>query len=166
MKMLLEQLSVHYDYIIIDTPPINLVTDALTLLPSIAGVLLVAKHAQSTYDAIEEAINAIKSLESSMPAKDNYSKGYDTALGRVQIAVRAVPPAADVMPVKYGKWEETHISLCKWIPEDEKEEGHSFYMAELKCSCCERYNAVTFVLTLNKPDFCQLCGARMDGDTE
>jgi hypothetical protein len=74
--------------------------------------------------------------------------------------------AADVQPVKRGRWIETHISLCKWIPEDEKEEGHSFYMAELKCSCCERYNAVTFVLTLNKPDFCQLCGARMDGDTE
>lgn len=72
----------------------------------------------------------------------------------------------DVKPVKRGKWEETHISLCKWIPEDEKEEGHSFYMAELKCSCCGRYNAVTFALTLNKPDFCQLCGARMDGDTE
>lgn len=75
-------------------------------------------------------------------------------------------PAADVQPVKHGKWIETHISLCKWIPEDEKEEGHSFYMAELKCSCCERYNAVTFALTLNKPDFCQLCGARMDGDAE
>lgn len=76
--------------------------------------------------------------------------------------------AADVQPVKHGRWEEIHISLCKWIPEDEKEEGHSFYMAELKCSCCERYNAVTFALTLNKPDFCQLCGARMikDGDTE
>ena len=74
--------------------------------------------------------------------------------------------AADVQPVKYGKWEETHISLVKYIPEDKKEEGHSFYMAELKCSCCERYNAVTFALTLNKPDFCQLCGARMikDGD--
>lgn len=66
MKMLLEQLSVHYDYIIIDTPPINLVTDALTLLPSIAGVLLVAKHAQSTYDAIEEAINAIKMADGSL----------------------------------------------------------------------------------------------------
>lgn len=74
--------------------------------------------------------------------------------------------AADVQPVKCGKWEETHISLCKWIPEDEKEEGHSFYMAELKCSCCKRYNAVTFVLTLDKPDFCQLCGARMDGDSK
>lgn len=74
--------------------------------------------------------------------------------------------AADVQSVKRGKWEETHISLVKYIPEDEKEEGHSFYMAELKCSCCERYNAVTFALTLNKPDFCQLCGARMDGDAE
>lgn len=75
-------------------------------------------------------------------------------------------PSEDVQSVKHGRWEKTHISLCKWIPEDEKEEGHSFYMAELKCSCCERYNAVTFVLTLDKPDFCQLCGARMDGDSE
>lgn len=75
-------------------------------------------------------------------------------------------PLPDVQPVKHGRWEEIHISLCKWIPEDEKEEGHSFYMAELKCSCCERYNAVTFALTLNKPDYCQLCGARMDGDSE
>ena len=75
---------------------------------------------------------------------------------------------SDVQPVKRGRWIETHISLCKWIPEDEKEEGQSFYMAEMKCSCCERYNTVTFALTLNKPDFCQLCGARMikDGDTE
>lgn len=74
--------------------------------------------------------------------------------------------AADVQPVKRGRWIETHISLCKWIPEDEKEEGHSFYMAEMKCSCCERYNTNTFSLTLKKPDFCQHCGARMDGDTE
>ena len=73
-------------------------------------------------------------------------------------------PTIDAQPVKHGRWEETHISLCKWIPEDENEEGHSFYMAELKCSCCERYNVVTFALTLNKPEFCQLCGARMDGD--
>ena len=70
----------------------------------------------------------------------------------------------DVQPVRHGRWEETHISLCKWILEDEKEEGHSFYMAEMKCSCCKRYNTVTFVLTLDKPDFCQLCGARMGDD--
>lgn len=73
-------------------------------------------------------------------------------------------PLPDVQCVKHGRWEETHISLCKWIPEDEKEEGHNFYMAEMKCSYCNRYNTVTFVLTLDKPDFCQLCGARMDGE--
>lgn len=75
-------------------------------------------------------------------------------------------PAADIQPMKHGRWEETHISLCKWIPEDEKEEGHSFYMAEMKCSCCKRYNTVAFVLTLDKPDFCQLCGARMMKDDD
>lgn len=93
-------------------------------------------------------------------------KGIEIALSDAVPKFLDEEPAADVQPVKHGRWIETHISLCKWIPEDEKEEGHSFYMAELKCSCCERYNAVTFALTLNKPDFCQLCGARMDGDAK
>lgn len=70
--------------------------------------------------------------------------------------------AADVQPVKHGRWIETHISFCNWILEDEKEEGHSFFMAEMKCSCCKRYNTVTFALSLNKPNFCHHCGARMD----
>ena len=38
MKKMLSDLSSRYDYIIIDTPPINIVTDALTLSDSIAGV--------------------------------------------------------------------------------------------------------------------------------
>lgn len=86
-----------------------------------------------------------------------YERGLEDAIGLLNAI-----SAADVQPVKHGKWEENHISLVKYISEDEKEEGHSFYMAELKCSCCERYNVVTFALTLNKPDFCQLCGAKMD----
>lgn len=94
-----------------------------------------------------------------------YGMITSSVLNKVERALSEMP-SADVQPVKHGMWIETHISLCKWIQEDEKEEGHSFYMAELKCSCCERYNAVTFALTLNKPDFCQLCGARMDGDEE
>lgn len=95
---------------------------------------------------------------------------YRYSKGDMHIAYRELldyildMPAADVQPVKRGRWIETHISLCKWIPEDEKEEGYSFYMAEMKCSCCERYNTRTFSLTLKKPDFCQHCGARMDGE--
>ena len=63
------------------------------------------------YISREEAINAIKSLESSMPAKDNYAKGYDAALGRVLIAVREVPPATDVQPV--NQW----ISVKDRLPD-------------------------------------------------
>ena len=114
----------------------------------------------SREDVLKKAKSSI-----SVPTDNEWDCGYNTAMAEMQEFIKQLP-VADVQPVKRGRWEEIHISLCKWIPEDEKEEGHSFYMAELKCSCCERYNAVTFVLTLNKPDFCQLCGARMDGDSE
>lgn len=66
MKELLEQLSSRYDFIIIDTPPINIVTDALTLLDTAAGVLLVVKHAHSTFDALGEAIEAVKMADGSL----------------------------------------------------------------------------------------------------
>lgn len=118
----------------------------------------------SEYISREKVERAFK-LKVKNPNKD-YQRGMQDAIDCLVPEVIADIPAADVQPVKHGRWEETHISLCKWIPEDEKEEGHSFYMAEMKCSCCKRYNAVTFALTLNKPDFCQLCGARMDGDAE
>lgn len=67
------------------------------------------------YISRDEAINAIKSLESNMPAKDNYAKGYDAALGRVLIAVREVPPVTDVQPV--NRW----ISVEDRLPESRKE---------------------------------------------
>lgn len=119
------------------------------------------------YISKEIAIERIKRVKPHVVMSE-YGVGYERGL-KDAIGILNATPAADVQPVKHGKWEETHISLVKYIPEDEKEEGHSFYMAELKCSCCERYNTVTFALTLNKPDFCQLCGARMDlkdGDEE
>lgn len=110
---------------------------------------------------------AIELIQPRVKPSTVYGEGYLQAIKHAS-EMLALMPAADVQSVKHGRWEETHISLCKWIPEDEKEEGHSFYMAEMKCSCCKRYNTVTFVLTLDKPDFCQLCGARMmkDGDAE
>lgn len=60
MDELLKEAAQNYDYVIIDTPPINIVTDALTLMGKIAGLLLVAQHGSSTYDALEEAIDSVK----------------------------------------------------------------------------------------------------------
>ncbi|MDE6148805.1 MAG: CpsD/CapB family tyrosine-protein kinase [Ruminococcus sp.] len=59
MKVLLEELSKYYDYIVIDTPPINIVTDTLTLLKYIAGVVLVAMQGVTNFDALEQAIQAV-----------------------------------------------------------------------------------------------------------
>jgi capsular exopolysaccharide synthesis family protein len=60
MKVTLNELSEYYDYIIIDTPPVNIVTDALTLSQSIAGVVMVAMSEVTTYDAYQQAIDAIE----------------------------------------------------------------------------------------------------------
>ena len=95
------------------------------------------------YISRDEAINAIKSLESSMPAKDNYAKGYDVALGRVLIAVRTVPPAADVQPVKHGRWIEV-------TPK------HS------RCSVCDTTCLIAIYPISRDANFCPNCGARMD----
>lgn len=101
------------------------------------------------YICREETINAIKNLESSMLAKDNYAKGYDAALGRTLIAVREVPPAADVQPVKHGKW----------IAENRDNRGYADCYTCTNCNCC------TYTYTLMKDcehDYCPNCGARMD----
>ena len=60
MKVLLEKLSEYYDYIIIDTPPINIVSDTLNMLPFIAGVCLVCRQGGTPNEAFEEALNSIK----------------------------------------------------------------------------------------------------------
>ena len=94
------------------------------------------------YISREEAINAIKNLESSMPAKDNYAKGYDAALGRVLIAVRGVPPTADVQSVKHGKWIEV-------TPK------HS------RCSICDTTCLIAVYPISKGANFCPNCGADM-----
>ncbi|MBR6874192.1 MAG: CpsD/CapB family tyrosine-protein kinase [Ruminococcus sp.] len=86
MKVLLDKLSAIYDYIIIDTPPINIVSDTLNLLPYIAGVCLVARQGITPNDAFEEAVNAIKFADGYVLGaimgqvqtlgKKSYKKGY------------------------------------------------------------------------------------------
>ena len=55
----------------------------------------------------EKVVESIKELVSNMPAKDNYAKGYDAAIGRALVAVRKVS-IADVQPVR--KWVNDKIS--------------------------------------------------------
>ena len=60
MKNLLNELKKRYDYIIIDTPPILLISDALALIPVTDGTALVCRHQVSYVSDIARAINALK----------------------------------------------------------------------------------------------------------
>lgn len=52
MKMLIEELEKHYDYIIFDTPPVSVVTDAAVLSQYADGVILVVRQNHATFDEV------------------------------------------------------------------------------------------------------------------
>lgn len=66
MKKLLEQLEAQYDYVFIDSPPLGVVADALVIAPQSAGVVLVARQKQTTYDELDECVAAIKQIGAAM----------------------------------------------------------------------------------------------------
>lgn len=59
MKRFVEESSKVYDYVIIDTPPINTVADAQIVSTYVDGVVLVAKSGDTTEDELREAVNAV-----------------------------------------------------------------------------------------------------------
>lgn len=59
MSEVLESLKGKYDYIFIDTPPVNVVTDVVTMLPLVSGVIMVVREGYSTYDEVEKALAAL-----------------------------------------------------------------------------------------------------------
>ena len=60
MVDLLNQLREEYDYIIIDTPPVLLLSDALALSPAVDGAVLVCRHQVSYISDIERALDTLK----------------------------------------------------------------------------------------------------------
>jgi capsular exopolysaccharide synthesis family protein len=60
MNELLYRLSLQFDYILLDTPPLNLVTDTLALTTMTDGVVLVARQGQTTYPELGHALASLK----------------------------------------------------------------------------------------------------------
>ncbi len=60
MRGLLEKLSGQYDYIFIDTPPVNLITDAAVISNLTSGTILVVREEQSDHRSIESALEKLK----------------------------------------------------------------------------------------------------------
>ncbi len=55
-----------YDYVIIDTPPINIVTDAVVLSKKATGLVLVANYSKTSSKELKDAIDAIKLVDSNI----------------------------------------------------------------------------------------------------
>lgn len=60
MKRLLDALSSAYDYIVIDSPPIGIVTDALALSAEVDGVVFVASCGKTRMPDINKAVQTLK----------------------------------------------------------------------------------------------------------
>ncbi|MBQ8685918.1 MAG: CpsD/CapB family tyrosine-protein kinase [Clostridia bacterium] len=59
MKALLNKLKETYDYIIIDTPPVLLIPDALALVPEVDGTVVVCRHEVSFVSDIAKTLNTL-----------------------------------------------------------------------------------------------------------
>ncbi len=58
----LHEVESQYDYIFLDTPPVNVVADALMMSDLVAGTLIVARQKQTRYDELKKAIEMFENL--------------------------------------------------------------------------------------------------------
>ena len=66
MTQMLDQLSKVYDYIFIDTPPLNVVSDAIPLVKQSDGIVIVVRHMVSTITELDKAIHSLQFVEANI----------------------------------------------------------------------------------------------------
>ena len=84
MKVLIEQLKLRFDIILIDTPPIIAVTDALILSKIIDNFILVCRSTVTQKGALDRAIKSLNqvggkfdgAILNALSEGDNYGSGY------------------------------------------------------------------------------------------
>lgn len=60
MTTMLDFMKNHYTYVILDVPPIGVVTDAAVLAPQVSGIVLVVRQGQTRTENIDDAIRKLK----------------------------------------------------------------------------------------------------------
>lgn len=63
MRAFIELAKKEFDFIIIDTPPVLAVTDAIILSPAVDGVVLVVGHGQATFEEVARAKSLLERVD-------------------------------------------------------------------------------------------------------
>ncbi len=66
MTDFLKEISKHFDYIVVDTPPINVVSDALPVIKMSDGIIVVVKSNSSTHPELEKTIDALRFIQANI----------------------------------------------------------------------------------------------------
>ncbi len=83
---LLQTLAADYDYIIVDTPPVNVVSDALPVIKKSDGVVLMVRSGMATYPELDKAVQHLQMIDAKilglvLNGADTRSKGYGSKAG-------------------------------------------------------------------------------------
>ncbi len=82
MKKLLDECAKHYDTIIIDLPPVNIVADALTIADEVDGLILVVRENYTDKGSLKECMRKMSFLEQNkllgfvLTDSEDSKKGY------------------------------------------------------------------------------------------
>lgn len=63
MTAFLDEMGGQFDYIVIDTPPLNVVADALPLIKQSDGVILVVRSGVSTYPELNKTVKSLEMVD-------------------------------------------------------------------------------------------------------
>lgn len=66
MRSLLKGVESHYDYILFDTPPVGVITDAAALSPLCDGVIYVVRHRFASRKTVRNAIRKLKMVDANI----------------------------------------------------------------------------------------------------
>ncbi len=63
MRALLARAELDHDFVILDTPPVPMVSDAIPLLCEVGGVIVVSYLGRSTQDGVSALISQLRHLD-------------------------------------------------------------------------------------------------------
>ncbi len=87
----LQRLSTHFDYVLVDTPPVSMVSDPLTISTLVDGLVVVTRHNRTNRTELAQTLDSLTRLDAptigvvlnGVDSERGYHRGYYTRSGRV-----------------------------------------------------------------------------------